>query len=76
MNAVFLFLSGVGFQELFVVFFVLGICILIFLTLRALMLWYWKINTLVENQEEQIKLLKELVSTLDTAVNRYKRVID
>ena len=76
MNTVFLFLAGVGFQELVAVFLTLGICILIFLTLRALMLWYWKINSIVENQEEQIKLLKELVSTLDTGVDRYKKVID
>lgn len=36
------------------------IIIVLFLALRALMLWYWKVNILIENQEEQIRLLKKI----------------
>lgn len=35
----------------------IGIALLI----REIVMWYWKINQIVENQEEEIRLLKELV---------------
>jgi uncharacterized membrane protein YqiK len=43
--------------------FLLGfsICIVLFLALRMLFLWYWRVDTIVENQEIQIRLLKKLL---------------
>jgi hypothetical protein len=38
----------------------LGILILVFLLVRSIFLWYWKIDTIVENQEKQIELLEDL----------------
>lgn len=38
------------------------VMILIFLAIRAIILWYWKIDTIVLNQEKQIALLRELVN--------------
>lgn len=40
----------------------LGITLLIFLALRAIVLWYWKIDKIVGNQQKQIDLLNELVN--------------
>lgn len=31
----------------------------LFLLLRSFMLWYWKINVIVKNQEQQTKLMEE-----------------
>ena len=39
---------------------VLGVLILIFLAIRAILLWYWKIDTIVDNQQKQIDLLQEI----------------
>ncbi len=44
----------------------IAICVLIFLALRQIMLWYWKVDTIIENQEKLIKLLEE------QAVNQIK----
>jgi len=38
----------------------IGIALLI----REIVMWYWKINQIVENQEEEIRLLKELVKKI------------
>jgi len=37
----------------------LGIAIIIFIILRALVLWYWKVDVIVKNQSEQIELMQE-----------------
>ena len=44
------------------IYFIIAIAILagIFLLCRELLCWYWKVNKMVENQEEIIKLLKEI----------------
>lgn len=36
---------------------VLGFCILLFLVLRQVMLWYWKVEVQITNQELTNKLL-------------------
>lgn len=36
----------------------------IFFLLRSVMLWYWKIDTIIENQRHQIGLIKEQNSLL------------
>jgi hypothetical protein len=40
---------------------ILGFTVVAFIVLRIFFLWYWKIDTIVENQEKQIVLLKHLV---------------
>lgn len=37
----------------------------LFFLLRSIMLWYWKIDTLVKNQEDQKKLMKEQKDLLE-----------
>jgi len=36
----------------------------IFLAIRAIVLWYWKIDTIVDNQQKQIVLLSQLIDTI------------
>lgn len=38
-----------------------GLVILLLFVLRFVNLWYWKIDIMVKNQEEQIRLLKKAV---------------
>lgn len=68
MNTTLLYLGGVGFQEiiaaLLVFIFFIAITICFFLLIRALVLWYWKITTIVENQQKQNKLLSEILTAL------------
>jgi hypothetical protein len=52
------FFSG---QDMIVVLVSMGFLLLIFLALRAILLWYWKVDIIVKNQEEQIRLLNELL---------------
>lgn len=37
----------------------LAICILVFLALREVMAWYWKINAIIANQDKIIRLLED-----------------
>lgn len=39
---------------------VIGVAIAVFLIFRAVMLWYWKVNTVVNNQERTNELLEKL----------------
>lgn len=43
---------------------VVMICGGLFLALRAVVLWYWKVDTIVANQEKQIHLLRALLEKL------------
>lgn len=37
------------------------LAIVLFLALRSVMLWYWKIPEMIKHQKEQIRLLKKMV---------------
>jgi len=37
----------------------IAFCLFLFLVLREVMLWYWKVNNVIQNQEKIIKLLEE-----------------
>lgn len=39
--------------------------VLIFFVLRSVLLWYWKVDRIVENQERQIELLTAIYKRLD-----------
>lgn len=54
---------------LFKLVIVLGICLAIFLVLRALMLWYWKIDKIVMNQEKQIEALNIIIVKLNSKID-------
>ena len=72
MKTTFTFLTGVGAQEIAVVILFLAVPTLLFLILRSVMLWYWKIDTLVNNQQKQIKLLSDLLVALKPQVKSEK----
>jgi hypothetical protein len=60
MNIIILQLSeylGITLNFLFIAF----IVVVLFLALRLIFLWYWKIDTLVKNQEEQITILRQIL---------------
>ncbi len=48
----------------------LAITIVLFMILRSVILWYYKIDTMVENQKKQIDLLSELLS-ITKKVHKY-----
>ena len=39
--------------------------VVVFLLIREVLCWYWKINARIELQEEQIKLQKETLKLLE-----------
>lgn len=51
---------------------VLLIGILIFIVCRELLCWYWKVNKMVSNQEEIIRLLKKIAGEENAPVNNSK----
>ena len=48
------------------------ICILIFLAIRELVCWYYKINKMVANQSEIIRLLKKIADESDLSPDNLK----
>ena len=51
-------MGGVGVQELLLIFIIFPA---IFLAMRFVLLWYWKVDKILENQQKQIDLLVQLV---------------
>lgn len=47
----------IGTQEIIVII----VFVLIFFAFRAVMLWYWKVDVIVANQQKQIDLLTDLL---------------
>lgn len=75
MNAILLFV-GLGLHELLVLFFTIGFFVLVFLACRSLLLWYWKINVIVENQEKQIVLLNKIIERGSSSIAERARKYD
>jgi hypothetical protein len=50
-------------------FLALLIAIGVILLIREVVMWYWKINRIVENQEEEIRLLRKLVEKISAREN-------
>lgn len=67
MKSINLFLGNVGGGEIMLLLFTLGFFLLLFLALRALLLWYWKVNIIIENQEKQIHLLSKLAQEVKSS---------
>ncbi len=47
-------------------FLIVLICVIIFIAIRELLCWYYKINKMVSNQDEIIRLLKKIANETDT----------
>ena len=54
------------------VLFFLIIFLVIFIVCRELLCWYWKINKMVSNQEEIIRLLRKIADESNAPVNDNK----
>lgn len=51
---------------------VLGFCVLLFLALRQVMLWYWKVEVQITNQELTNKLLASNNALLNEQITLMK----
>ena len=51
---------------------VLLICAIIFIVCREVLCWYYKINKMVSNKEEIIRLLKKIANESNTPTNNTK----
>lgn len=51
---------------------ILLICAIIFIACRERLCWYYKINKMVSNQEEIIRLLKKIANESNTPTNNTK----
>ena len=61
--------SGSGFMSFLLA---LAVCIILFLLCREILCWYWKINKMVSNQEEIIRLLRKIADESNAPVNDKK----
>lgn len=64
MNITFLPLCYIGAAELLQLLFVLAIYVLVFLLLRKVFLWYWKVDKILENQQKQIEQQQTIIDGL------------
>lgn len=55
---------------------VLLICVIIFIVCRELICWYYKINKMVSNQEEIIRLLKKIAGEDKLTSDNKETIID
>jgi hypothetical protein len=44
--------------------FIVFVCVVIFLAIREIMTWYWKIDTIIKNQDIQIAIQKAILEEL------------
>jgi len=71
MNTILTYLTGIGFQEVMLtIIFSVGFLLLVFLALRAILLWYWKVTVVVKNQQQQIILLQDILLTLKNSIKK------
>lgn len=54
----------------------LGICLAIFLVLRQFVLWYWKVETIIANQQEQTKALQAIYNSIEEQNRLLKQNIE
>ncbi|MDD3477644.1 MAG: hypothetical protein PHP32_02100 [Candidatus Izemoplasmatales bacterium] len=54
-------IGGIDFETFLIIF---GVTILLFLLIRELVTWYWKMNKIVRLQSEQIRLLQDILSEM------------
>ncbi len=48
----------------------LGIAVVLFLVFRSVILWYWNVNRIVQNQERTNELLCKVVNSLERQENK------
>lgn len=56
----FAFMAGIGFGEIIALLVIILFWIGLFLLLRSVMLWYWKIDTIITLMKEQKELLNDI----------------
>ncbi|SKB38118.1 hypothetical protein SAMN05660226_01040 [Parapedobacter luteus] len=61
----FIFLQATPSGEIVAFVFILAISIAVFFAIRGILLWYWKVDTLVKNQEEANQILRSIARMLE-----------
>ena len=59
-------------NEFLGVLFAVSICTIIFIALREVVMWYFKINIIIENQAKQIKIQQETNNLLSEQLTLMK----
>lgn len=59
-------------NEILPILIAVGFCAVVFIVLRDVALWYWKVNTIVQNQERLIKSQRETNNLLSEQINLLK----
>lgn len=55
---------GDGFGSTMGILIAIGVSLLIFFVLRSVMLWYWKVDKIVENQQKQIQQMNTVIEAM------------
>ena len=55
--------AGLGIVQFLIV---AAVCLGLFLLLRFVMLWYWRVDEIVKNQEKQNQLLESILRKLES----------
>lgn len=50
--------------------------LVIFFFIREIMLWYWRINDIIKNQEAQLDLMDAIINELTIQSRQLKKIID
>ena len=53
-------------METFNIIVIIGVAVGLFLILREVFAWYYKINTRIELQEKQVELLEKILKSINT----------
>lgn len=56
--------AGNGFGSAMGALIAIGVSLLIFFVLRSVMLWYWKVDKIVENQQKQIQQMNTVIEAM------------
>jgi large-conductance mechanosensitive channel len=62
-------------SSLFIVLIVFLVCAAVFLLIRSIVLWYWKVDVIVRNQQDQTSLLQtqnQLLKEQNTILKEFK----
>ncbi|QNN41408.1 hypothetical protein [Pedobacter roseus] len=68
--------ESVNYGSLFGALIGIGIAILVFLALRQLVLWYWKVEIIIQNQQEQTKGIQAIYNLLDENARYSKALLE
>ncbi|WP_166333934.1 hypothetical protein [Sphingobacterium chungjuense] len=76
MNISLLPLCFIGVLELFQMLLILAVYVIVFLLLRKVFLWYWKVDQILENQQKQIEQQQTIIDGLAGLYKSLNKPVD